>query len=245
MAEMELQHFADRIVVGDERRPNPVARNLRDDADGTILVGQMRQAALMQIGTLIWLMINVELLSADWAFQFSIENESNGTRTKEETTEIGMNVSSGREVSNSVYASAGFTGFGFSAQVGGSTETKTFSTLETSSIRTVRDTYVCPPHSSIFVYKRRYKFRCRTWFLAPGVHAWVENPNGVKIESQFENEIIANQELISPVALTNIGRITNSNPSGLTLPTRGWKIDRNSPWQRWYEITRELYPWVR
>ncbi|OBS22716.1 hypothetical protein FPOA_09048 [Fusarium poae] len=245
MAEIEPQHFADRIVVGDERRPNPVVRNLRDDADGTILVGQIRQLSHRQNVTPIWLMIDVELLSAEWAFQFSIENESNGTRTKEESTEIGMNVSSGREVSNSVSASAGFAGFGFSAQVSGSNETKTFSTLETSSIRTVRDTYTCPPHSSIFVYKRRYRFRCRTWFLAPGIDAWVENPDGVKIESQFENEIFANQELISPVALTNIGRITNSTPSGLTLPTRGWKIVKSSMWNLWYQVTRAVYPWVQ
>jgi hypothetical protein len=54
--------------------------------------------------------IDVELVSAEWMFQFSIENEGKGQRTKEETTEIGMVVTSGTGTSNSVSASAGFSG---------------------------------------------------------------------------------------------------------------------------------------
>jgi hypothetical protein len=98
----------------------------------------------------IWIVIDVELVSAEWMFQFSIENEGKGQRTKEETTEIGMVVTSGTGTSNSVSASAGFSGWGFSAEVNSSTETKTFSSLETSQKRTVRDTYTCPPEPSIF-----------------------------------------------------------------------------------------------
>ncbi|KAE8151800.1 hypothetical protein BDV25DRAFT_138514 [Aspergillus avenaceus] len=146
------------------------------------------------------------------------------SRTKEESTEIGMTVSSGSEVSNSVSASAGFSGFGFSAEVSGTHESRTFNSVETSTLRTVTDTYTCPPRSSIFVYKRRYKFRCRAWFFYESKNAWCEEKKG-KIEGEFINEITANQELISPVALTGEGKITNTPPDGLARPTTGYNLE--------------------
>lgn len=155
MAETEGAHFADRIIL-DPNQPKATPRNLKDVAEGTVLVGQIDQ--VFDSNKQIWTVIDVELLSAEWMFQFSIENEGKGQRTKQETTEIGMVVTSGTETSESVSASAGFSGWGFSAEVNSDLETKTFTSLETSQKRTVTDTYTCPPESSIFVYKRKYKF---------------------------------------------------------------------------------------
>jgi hypothetical protein len=43
---------------------------------------------------------------------------------------------------------------------------------------------------------------------------------GKKVQGQFVNEIIANQELISPVELKNQGRITHKPPLDLIQPTK-------------------------
>ena len=107
---MATAPLADRIIL-DPNQPNTTPRNLKDVAEGTVLVGQMRE--LVHSQSQLELIIDVELLSAEWMFQFSIENEGQGQREKQETTEIGMVVTSGTETSNSVSASAGFSGWGF------------------------------------------------------------------------------------------------------------------------------------
>ncbi|KAI6756027.1 hypothetical protein HG530_011763 [Fusarium avenaceum] len=218
MSKSRTQRFADRITVGDDE-PHSAQRNLKDVADGKVLVGQIRQ--VLDDGTESSLIIDVELLSAEWVFQFSIENESKGMRTREEETELGMSVTQGKEVSDSVSASAGFSGWGFSASVNASTETKKFTNVETTSVKRVKDTYNCPPEASIFVYKRKYKFKCRTWIYWEAQEAWFNYPDGRKIEAEFVSEITCNQELISPVALSSHGRISSDPPAGLVIPTKG------------------------
>lgn len=243
MAGHASQHFAERIIV-DHDLPNSTHRNLRDVADGTILVGQFREVLEGRMET--ELITNIELLSEEWILQFSIENESKGSRSKEETTEIGMTVTSGTEVSNSIHASAGFSGWGFSAEVNGSTESKTFNTVETSSVQKVTDTYDIPPESSIFVYKKRYRFLCRPWFYCPALDAWIEDESGVKIEARSAIEITANEELISPVALAGQGQITNNTASGLVMPTKGYRIRSSDAWwASWFIMMDIIYPWVK
>jgi hypothetical protein len=84
-----------------------------------------------------------------------------------------MTVTSGKEVSESVSTSAGFSGRGSSAEVSGSTETKTSKSIETSSIREVEDPCTCPPESSVSADdKRRYKLRCRTRSFSEPQNAW-------------------------------------------------------------------------
>jgi hypothetical protein len=237
------QSIADRIIFNPHERAGS-NRNLRDEADGVVLVGQLKTPALNVDSIELWLVTDVELISAEWMFQFSIENESNGERTKEETTEIGMKVTTGKEVSDSVSASAGFSGWGFSAQVNASTETRTFNSLETSSVRTMRDTYTCPPHSSIFVYKRRYTFRCKLWMHEKRTNTFVAPDGKGKYLGEYVHEIIANQELISSVALSSHGRVTNNPPSGL-LDTSNPVDKSKSPW--WnpaFMALKNLYPWA-
>lgn len=242
MAEHASQHFAERIIV-DHDLPNSTHRNLRDVADGTVIVGQFRH--VLEDGMKTELITNIELLSEEWIFQFSIENESEGSRSKEETTEIGMTVTSGKEVSDSIKASAGFSGWGFSAEVNGSIETKTFNTVETSSVQKVTDTYTIPPEASIFVYKKRYRFLCRPWFYYPMLDAWIEDRSGVKIEAQSVIEITANQELISPVALKGQGQITNNAASSLVMPTKGYRIQGSDVrWVSWFTVMELIYPWI-
>lgn len=242
MSESQRTHLADRIIL-DPKQPKAIPRNLKDVAEGTVLVGQIVQVFESSMG--IWTIVDVELVSAEWMFQFSIENEGKGQREKQETTEIGMVVTSGTETSNSVNASAGFSGFGFSAEVNASTETKTFSSLETSQKRTVTDTYTCPPESSIFVYKRKYTFRCRTWLYSKSRDAWYESPKG-KLQSSFVNEIIANQELISPTALSARGKVVNNPPSGLIIPKKGYLIPVSGDIisSMVFALIKTVYPWV-
>ncbi|RKL29170.1 hypothetical protein BFJ72_g12079 [Fusarium proliferatum] len=243
MAQNIGEHVAERIVL-DPNRPNFEDRNLRDVADGTVLVGQFRE--VFESGIKTELITDIELQSAEWVLQFSIENEAKGTRTMEESTELGMTVTSGQDVSESVKASAGFSGWGFSVEVSGSIESKTFNKTETSSVQKITDTYVVPPESSIFVYKRRYKFRCRSWFHDSVYGSKIETQSGIPIEGQFFNEITANQELISPVALTGQGLISNDPPSGLVYPDNQWSHDVHSPpeWAAWYMAMAKKYPWT-
>ncbi|KIL90126.1 hypothetical protein FAVG1_06865 [Fusarium avenaceum] len=78
MSEATTRSFADRIIAGDHGL-HSAARNLKDVADGKVLVGQIRE--VLDSGSQSSLIIDVELLSAEWIFQFSIENESKGHRT--------------------------------------------------------------------------------------------------------------------------------------------------------------------
>lgn len=231
---------ADRTVIGDYEIEGK-QRNLKDVADGTVLVGQIRQVfdSLWQIS----MIIDVELVSIEWAFQFSIENDGSGNRTYQRETEIGMTVTSGKEVSESVSANAGFSGWGFSAEIDASKETKTFNTAETSKKTRVTDTYSIPPESSIFVYKKQYKFRCRPWIYLDLGKVWLEH-NGKKCEAHFNTEIIANQELISPVELTNHGRITNNPPSDLIQPTKGHTLGGGVAGTVLYALLKNTYPWL-
>lgn len=241
MAQDESHHFADRIIIHD--RHEAAQRNLQDVADGVVLVGQIRQ--VLDDGSKIDLVINVELLSAEWVLQCRIENDGAVERTRQETTDLGMTVKEGTEVAASVTASAGFSGWSFSAQVGGSLESKTFSLIETSTMKRVTDTYTCPARSAIFVYKRRYKFRCRTWFFHQPTKHWLES-NAGKLEAQFVNEITANQELISPVALRAHGKITNKPPPGLAIPTIGFNLEKGSIFDKvLIAVLRQMYPWVK
>ncbi|KNG84340.1 hypothetical protein ANOM_009501 [Aspergillus nomiae NRRL 13137] len=176
---------------------------------------------------------------------FPVQNDSKGERTEEESTELGMTVTSGSETSQSVSASAGFSGWGFSAEFSGSTETRTFNTLETSTIKRVTDTYTCPPESAIFVYKRRYKLWCTAWIFYEEKNAWLESDRG-KFEGEFVNEITANQELISPIDLTAYRKITNNPPSGLVIPTTGFNVDgRGIFWTLYVAILAQQYPCVQ
>ncbi|KAH6970243.1 hypothetical protein DER45DRAFT_608947 [Fusarium avenaceum] len=242
MSEATTWSFANRIVVGDHEL-HSAQRNLKDDADGKVLVGQMCQA--IDDKSVLELIIDVELLSAEWVFQFSIENDSKGMRTREEETELGMTVTHGKEVSESVSASAGFSGWGFSAQVNASTETKTFTSVETTSVKRIKDTYQCPPEASIFVYKRKYKFKCRPWIYYKAQNAWFNYPDGRKMQAEFVNEITSNQELISPVALSSHGRISGASPAGLVVPAEGY-TPSGAIGAIFYTVLLSTYPsWIK
>jgi hypothetical protein len=73
-----------------------------------VLVVQIRH--VFDSGMWPTVMIDVELISAGWMFQFSIENDGKAQRGKKEETEIGITVTSGKETSTFVSASAGFSG---------------------------------------------------------------------------------------------------------------------------------------
>ncbi|KAJ5278906.1 hypothetical protein N7478_004278 [Penicillium angulare] len=238
----QTRSFADRIIL-DPSELTSANRNLKDVADCVVLVGQTRK--ILDDGTESNVIVDVELFSAEWALQFSIDNDGKGERTKEMTTEIGMTTTSGKEVSTSVSASAGFSGWGVSAEVNASIEEKSFNTMETSTLTRVTDTYTCPSESAIFVYKRRYKFCCRTWLYNAAQNAWFESNTG-RIEGYFTNEIASNQELISPLALSSHGRITNDPPSGLVIPTKGWNIETAGGLSSIIlGYIRAWYPWVK
>ena len=237
------QSIAERIIFS-QHGLAANNRNLRDEAEGVVLVGQLKTPAMNVNSIELWLVTDVELISAEWKHQFSIENNSDGDRTYDKTTEIGMTVTTGKELADSVSARAGFSGWSFSAQLDASTETKTFNSLETSSGSTMTDRYTCPPHTSIHVYKRKYTFRCKLWVHESRTNTFV-TPNGKgKYLGEYVHEIVANRELVSPVALSSHGRITNNPPSGLVNTSK--PADKSaSPW--WISalvLLKTMYPWA-
>jgi len=77
--------FADRTVIGvNELNAQAAPKNLKDVANDAALVGQIRQ--VFDDGKQSSVIVDVELLSVEWAFQFSIENESKSERTKQMET---------------------------------------------------------------------------------------------------------------------------------------------------------------
>jgi hypothetical protein len=109
----------------------------------------------------------------------------------------------------------------------------------------VANTYTCPPESSIFVYKRKYTFRCRTWLYSKSRDACYESYKG-KLQSSFVDEIIVNQELISPTALSAHGKIANNPPSGLIIPKKGYRIlaAGNIGSSLIFTMLKAIFPWV-
>ncbi|KAJ6033838.1 uncharacterized protein N7446_007871 [Penicillium canescens] len=222
--------FPDRIIL-DPHQNLGESRNLRDIAEnGGALVGQIRE--VLDSGYLSSLVIDVELLEAKWIHQFTIEIPSDSTHSKEEKTEVGMSVTEGKEVVESVSASAGFSGWGFSAEVSGSTETRTFSSIETSELKTVTDTYNVPAKSDLWVYKPGYKFRCT-------LHDAFAKDHKGKIQAHFVNTIVASHELMGPVELKGTGTLS-SELDGLLLPTKGVQLTIAE-----YVVYGAMYPWLQ
>jgi hypothetical protein len=84
MATQERHHIAERIHA-DPRQRNAATRVLRHVADAGHPVGQIRKALgsdRRHYQSPLTLVIDVELLSVEWALQFSIVNEGKGDRTK-------------------------------------------------------------------------------------------------------------------------------------------------------------------
>jgi hypothetical protein len=66
------------------------------------------------------------------------------------------------------------------------------------------------------------------------------------LQSSFVNEIIANQELISPTALSAHGKIVNNPPSGLIVPKKGYRIPADGDiWSTLiFVLLKGVFPWV-
>ncbi|KAJ5569070.1 hypothetical protein N7450_011556 [Penicillium hetheringtonii] len=164
----------------------------------------------------LYLVRDSELVSIEWIKQFSIENESGAERTVEEQTETGLTITQGNEHEESVSASAGFSGWGFSVNVEGKIEHKTFSTVETSNIHTTKNTYRVPANNSIFVYKKKYTFRGTLW-MGGGFgtsNAFFVGPDGnTRSQCSYDISILSADELITEYELGEEGSVVVGPPN--------------------------------
>jgi hypothetical protein len=64
------------------------------------------------------------------------------------------------------------------------------------------------------------------------------------VEVFFVNDITANQELISPVALVAHGKISSNPPAGLVRPTKSFDVSSGLANMVLYALAKQAYPWM-
>ena len=101
----------------------------------------------------------------EWGFLDSWVNNTDGTDSITLSYTSELKVTSGTTSETNWGLGAEFKGL--SMNVGGSN--KTFSSEETSESTTKTITVQIPPHSSVYLYQKVYKFKARAWFI---LDAW-------------------------------------------------------------------------
>jgi hypothetical protein len=81
------------------------------------------------------------------------------------TIERGIRVIKGTEVMTGVAAGVGFSGWGFSMNVGADRQDKIFSSNETSEVITSQQEFDIEPKTSLIGYQKVYTFRLKVWFM--------------------------------------------------------------------------------
>ncbi|KAJ5288945.1 hypothetical protein N7478_001975 [Penicillium angulare] len=113
------------------------------------------------VGSYFSLFRVTELVSVEWTKEGSLENESYAIKIEKRPIQTGLTVTSGKANADSVSGSSSFAGWEFSYSADGKKETKAFNIVETSSVQTKEVESEVPPHSSVFVYRKKFTFRCK------------------------------------------------------------------------------------
>jgi hypothetical protein len=108
---------------------------------------------------------DVYFVQEDWVEQFTIHNDLDKTIHETRRLERGSRVIKGTELMTGVTAGAGFSGWGFSMNVGATVENKTFQSNETSEVQGYERTFEVEPKKSLFAYQKVYTFKLRVWFI--------------------------------------------------------------------------------
>ena len=108
---------------------------------------------------------DVHFVKEEWVRITVVHNNTDDMANEKRTYELGSTVIHGSEQVNSVSASAGFSGWGFSLNVGGSSESKTFQSNEVSRKETHERNITVSPNKSVYIYQKIFTFRLSIFFV--------------------------------------------------------------------------------
>ncbi|KAK0241373.1 hypothetical protein EDD85DRAFT_818620 [Armillaria nabsnona] len=114
--------------------------------------------------------IDTYLIDTTWVSQMYWENNTEATQTYSLQYTTKLTVTEGTEVTKSVNIGAVFKGL----SMGMDSETKTFSTYETTDTQTKSISVNVPPKSTLTFYQRKYHFRDTMFFV---LDAWGQEWN--------------------------------------------------------------------
>lgn len=107
----------------------------------------------------------VHFIKEEWVQAAAIHNQYDVPIKEKRWLDIGSVVTTGSEKIDSITASAGFEGWGFSMNVGASSERKTFQSKETSERKGYERNFDVPPKMSSYAYQKEFTFRLVIFFL--------------------------------------------------------------------------------
>ncbi|KAK0241378.1 hypothetical protein EDD85DRAFT_397814 [Armillaria nabsnona] len=114
--------------------------------------------------------LDTYLIDTTWVSKMSWENNTAATQTYSLQYTTELKVTKGTEVTNSVGIGAAFKGMSMSMD----SQTKTFTTYETTDTQTKTITLSVPPKSTLTFFQRKYRFRNTMFFV---LDAWSEEWN--------------------------------------------------------------------
>ncbi|CAN9319227.1 unnamed protein product [Alternaria alternata] len=103
----------------------------------------------------LWAYHDVYFVQEDWVERFAIHNDLEKPIKETRTLERGSRVIKGTEVMTGATAGVGFSGWGFSMDVGADRQDKTFSSNETSEVVTSKREFDIEPKKSLIAYQKR------------------------------------------------------------------------------------------
>ncbi|KAK0459081.1 uncharacterized protein EV420DRAFT_302061 [Desarmillaria tabescens] len=146
--------------------------------------------------------IDTYLVDTTWVSKMSWENNTTAAQTYSLQYTTELKVTQGSEVTNSVGIGAEFKGLSMSMD----SQTKTFTTYETTETLTKTITLSVPPKSTLTFYQKKYRFRSTMFFV---LDAWNEewnagSPGGYDItRKECQVEIMSEDYLTTDVALVD------------------------------------------
>jgi hypothetical protein len=106
----------------------------------------------------LWAYHDVYFVQEDWVERFAIHNDLEKPIKETRTLERGSRVIKGTEVMTGATAGVGFSGWGFSMDVGADRQDKTFSSNETSEVVTSKREFDIEPKKSLIAYQKYTPF---------------------------------------------------------------------------------------
>ncbi|PYI34992.1 hypothetical protein BP00DRAFT_443131 [Aspergillus indologenus CBS 114.80] len=237
----DLKHFLpDKRLVPDA--PSSEHKLIsKPAADANKIIGQVKQ---LVYGNLYFVQ-DIELVSVEWVKQFSIENESDATRTKTDRTETGVQIQTGKEDAESISATAGYSGFGFEVSIEGSYEHKTFSSVETSEITTTEDTWTVPPQTTLYVYKKVYNLRGTIWVagITDEIKVFASKDGRTRCEGSYDISITSTDELDTYSELEGEGTLEVTRPDDFLAQPADW-LPANVVEMVLETVLNRSFPWL-
>ncbi|KAK0212457.1 hypothetical protein DFS33DRAFT_29704 [Desarmillaria ectypa] len=146
--------------------------------------------------------IDTYLVDTTWVSKMSWENNTAAAQTYSLQYTTELKVTKGSEVTNSVGIGAAYKGLSMSMD----SQTKVFTTYETTQSQTKTITLSVPPKSTLTFYQKKYRFKDTMFFV---LDAWNEewnagSPGGYNItRKECEVEIMSEDYLTTDVALVD------------------------------------------